>query len=188
MAVGAVIVSGHNQGNIWKDRSQFLLNFVFGGGNQRDFQVHKAISMPLKSQCAWKYAWAFSSYICLVKIYDTSLEHPSPRFDAQLSLSPVKLPLTPSPVWQHSQSCLGPLNFHTFISTFLPILLTLPHHLLKASLSRSSGSPTLITLKPLWQTPVRQEQFHKTLSSARQSHQRDSFLWKEPLSLPGTAC
>lgn len=46
------MVSEHNQGTICKDRSWGLLNCVFWGKNQTDFQAQKPISMSLKSQCA----------------------------------------------------------------------------------------------------------------------------------------
>lgn len=42
MAVGAAMVSEHNQGTICKDRSWVLLNCVFWGKNQTDFQAQEA--------------------------------------------------------------------------------------------------------------------------------------------------
>lgn len=130
------------------------------------------------SPCHWKVGvlwsvWAFSSYICPVKdrttpfntlLLNLKLSSLSLSSKASSSLIPILIALTVSS---------GHTEFHPFISTFLPILLTLPHHHLKASLSRSTGSPALIALKPLWQTSVRKEQCHKTLSSVRPSHQRD---------------
>lgn len=74
--------------------------------------------MSLK-KCAWKCVRAFSSDNCLVKDV-IPLQHPSTWSDAQLSPSLVKPPLTQSPFWQHPQSCLDALSFHTLISTFSP--------------------------------------------------------------------
>lgn len=129
--------------------------------------------MSLKRQRAPKCVWAFSSYICPVKDRTTTFNTLLLNLKLSYLFLPHKAFSNPISILTALTVPSGPTELHPFISTFLPILLTLPHKHLKASLSRSSGSPTLITLKPLWQTSVRKEQFHKTLSSMRPSHQRD---------------